>query len=122
MRFILVVLLVVIFGYSLTLVLFNQSVTQVDLVFGLVPSMNLGLLLVITLGLGIIIGLLLGVLVFRVVQTRWEIKRLNKELDVVRARHIQAAAAAAAATAAASAVPVAVPVKPEETTIIPPMM
>jgi putative membrane protein len=61
---------------------------------------NLGILLVITLVLGVIIGLLLGVLVFRVIQTRWEIGRLNKELELVRARHIQAAAAAATATAA----------------------
>ncbi|WP_410211464.1 LapA family protein [Aquirhabdus sp.] len=121
MRFILVILLVAVFGYSLTLVLFNQSVTQVDLLFAQVPTMNLGLLLVITLGLGIIVGLLLGVLVFRVVQTRWEIKRLNKELDVVRARHIQAAAAAAAATAAAASAAPA-PVKHEETNIVPPMM
>jgi putative membrane protein len=128
-RFILVVILIAIFGYSLALVLFNQPQTQVDLLFAAVPSMNLGLLLVLTLGLGIIVGLLLGVLVFRVIQSRWEIKRLNKELDTVRARHVQAAAAAAAAAATAAATHAAVqPVAPapapayEDKTIVPPMM
>jgi len=103
-RFLLMLLLFILFGYSLALVFTNHADTPVDLLFAVVPAMNLGLILVITLGLGIVVGLLLGVLVFRVVQNGWEIKRLKKELDVVRARHIQAAAAAAAATAAASTV------------------
>ncbi len=103
MRFIFLILLIALFGYSLALVVYNHaSNPQVELVFATVPAMNLGILLVITLILGIVTGLLLGVLVFRVVQTRWEIGRLNKELELVRARHIQAAAAAAAATATAA--------------------
>jgi putative membrane protein len=103
MRFIFLILLVALFGYSIALVVYNHaSNPQVELVFATVPAMNLGILLVITLVLGVIIGLLLGVLVFRVIQTRWEIGRLNKELELVRARHIQAAAAAAAATATAA--------------------
>ncbi len=125
MRFILVVILIAIFGYSLALVLFNQPLTQVDLLFAQVPSMNLGLLLVLTLGLGIIVGLLLGVLVFRVIQSRWEIKRLNKELDIVRARHVQAAAAAAAAAASAAAAPPVTPTAQpayDDKNIVPPMM
>ncbi|MDE2420047.1 MAG: LapA family protein [Gammaproteobacteria bacterium] len=104
MRFIFLILLIALFGYSLALVIYNHaSNPQVELVFATVPAMNLGILLVITLMLGVITGLLLGVFVFRVVQTRWEIGRLNKELELVRARHIQAAAAAAAATATAAA-------------------
>lgn len=126
MRFILVIILIVIFGYSLALVLFNSQPTPVDLLFAQVPSMNLGLLLVLTLGLGIIVGLLLGVLVFRVIQSRWEIKRLNKELDTVRARHVQAAAAAAAAAASAAAqtqvTPPAQTPAYDEKNIAPPMM
>ena len=129
MRFILVVVLIVIFGYSLALVLFNSQPTPVDLLFAQVPSMNLGLLLVLTLGLGIIVGLLLGVLVFRVIQNRWEITRLNKELDVVRARHVQAAAAAAAAAASAATLQAQVPVHAptpapayDDKNIVPPMM
>lgn len=120
MRFLFFILLIALFGYSLALVLANSINTQVDLLFAQIPTMNLGLLLVMTLVLGVIIGLLLGVLVFRVVQTRWEITRLNKELELVRARHIQAAAAAAAATATTSTTPA--PVKRDDVTIVPPMM
>ncbi len=112
MRFILFVLLIAIFGYSMALVLFNGTTLTVDLIFLTITSMNLGLLLVLTLGLGVLIGLLLGVFVFRVVQTRWEIGRLNKELELVRARHVQAAAAAASAT----------PMKHDDVTTIPPLM
>ncbi|HEY4714099.1 MAG TPA: LapA family protein [Aquirhabdus sp.] len=118
MRFIFLILLIVLFGYSMALVLFNSAPTPVDLVFAEIPMMNLGLLLVMTLVLGIITGLLLGVHVFRVIQTRWEIKRLNKELELVRARHIQAAAAAAAATTIATPASV----KHDDVTIVPPMM
>jgi len=119
MRFIFLIILIALFGYSLALVLANSINTQVDLLFAQIPTMNLGLLLVMTLVLGVITGLLLGVLVFRVVQTRWEITRLNKELELVRARHIQAAAAAAAATASVAA---PAPVKRDDVTIVPPMM
>ena len=125
MRFIFLILLIALFGYSLALVVYNHaSNPQVELVFATVPAMNLGILLVMTLVLGIVTGLLLGVLVFRVVQTRWEIGRLNKELELVRARHIQAAAAAAAATATSTSVSAhATPPlsKPDEP-IIPPMI
>jgi len=109
MRFIFLILLIALFGYSLALVIYNHaSNPQVELVFATVPAMNLGILLVITLILGIVTGLLLGVFVFRVVQTRLQLGRLNKELELVRARHIQAAAAAAAASATSQAL------KPEE--------
>jgi len=123
MRFIFLILLIALFGYSLALVIYNHaSNPQVELVFATIPAMNLGILLVITLMLGIVTGLLLGVLVFRVFQMRWEISRLNKELELVRARHIQAAAAAAAASAvAANATTTIQAPKPEET-IIPPAM
>lgn len=119
MRFLFIILLIALFGYSMALVLANGINTQVDLLFAQIPKMNLGLLLVMTLVLGVITGLLLGVFVFRVIQTRWEIKRLNKELELVRARHIQAAAAAAAAT-----ISVATPalVKHDDVMIVPPMM
>ncbi|MEY2863974.1 MAG: hypothetical protein RLY58_1681 [Pseudomonadota bacterium] len=100
MRFVLIVLLVLVFGYSLALVFLNNLDATVNLVFTQAPAMNLGLLLIITLSLGIIIGLLLGLQVFRVFQLRWEITRLKKELEQVRSRHIQAAAAAAAAAGA----------------------
>ena len=122
MRFIFLILLIVLFGYSLLLVVYNhESNPPVELVFTTVPAMNLGVLLVVTLVLGVLAGLLFGVLVFRVIQTRWEITRLNKELELVRARHIQAAAAAAAATATATAVMPSV-VKHDDVTIVPPMM
>ena len=97
MRFILTVLLVLVFGYSLALVLFNSLPAEVNLIFTQVPAMNLVLLLIITLGLGLIAGLLLGLQVFGVFQSSWEIKRLKKELDQLRTRHLQAASNAAAA-------------------------
>lgn len=96
MRFLLIVLLVLVFGYSLALVLANNLDATVNLVFTQVPAMNLGLLLIITLCLGVVLGLLIGLQVFRVFQLHWEVSRLKKELDQTRSRHIQAAAAAAA--------------------------
>ena len=66
MRYFLVVLLIVLFGYSLALVLQNGTELSVNLLFTEVPAMRLGLLLLITLALGIVVGLLLGVQIFRV--------------------------------------------------------
>ena len=79
MRVILMVILFLIFGYSLGLVLVNSSEVAVNLLFTQSPSMNLGLLLIICLGLGVLIGLLLALLLFKVLQNKWEINRLNKE-------------------------------------------
>lgn len=100
MRYVLIALLVVIFGYSLALVLQNPTELPVDLLFTQVPAMRLGLLLLLTLALGIVVGLLLGVQVFRVFQTNWEIKRLRKDIDHLRKEQIQLAQQAAADAAA----------------------
>ena len=54
MRIILIALLVVLFGYSLALVLQNSTELSVDLLFTQIPAMRLGLLLLITLALGIV--------------------------------------------------------------------
>lgn len=99
MRYVLVVLLVVIFGYSLALVLQNSTELSVDLLFAEVPAMRLGLLLLLTLVLGIVIGLLLGVQVFRVFHNNWEIKRLRKDIEHLRKEQIQIAQTAAAEVA-----------------------
>ncbi len=100
MRYVLVVLLLALFGYSLALVLQNSTELSVDLLFTQVPAMRLGLLLLITLGLGITLGLLIGVQVFRVFQNSWEIKRLRKDIEHLRKEQIQVAQAAAAEAAA----------------------
>ncbi|MCH7335221.1 lipopolysaccharide assembly protein LapA domain-containing protein [Acinetobacter sp. NIPH 2699] len=100
MRYILIALLVVIFGYSLALVLQNPTELPVDLLFTQVPAMRLGLLLLLTLALGVVVGLLLAVQVFRVFQTSWEIKRLRKDIDHLRKEQIQLAQQAAAEVAA----------------------
>ena len=100
MRYVLVVLLIVLFGYSLALVLQNSTELSVDLLFSQVPAMRLGLLLLLTLALGIIVGLLLGIQIFRVFQTSWEIKRLRKDIDHLRKEQIQTAQLAAAEVAA----------------------
>lgn len=97
MRIVLIVLLLLLFGYSIALVLANSINVNVNLLFSHVPAMNLGLLLIITISLGVLLGLLLGLQVFRVFQLHWEIARLKKEVENVRAQHIKAAAAAAQA-------------------------
>lgn len=100
MRFILIILLIVLFIYSLALVLLNAPPVSVDLWFTHVPEMRVGLLVLITLALGMVLGLLLGVQVFRVFQNHWEIKRLNKEIERLRQEQIQTAQLAAAEAAA----------------------
>lgn len=99
MRYVLIALLVAIFGYALALVLQNPAELQVDLLFTQVPAMRLGLLLLLTLALGVVVGLLLGVQVFRVFQNSWEIKRLRKDIDHLRKEQIQLAQQAAAEAA-----------------------
>ena len=100
MRYVLVAILVILFGYSLALVLQNGTELSVDLLFTQVPAMRLGLLLLITLALGLVLGLLLGVQVFRVFQNSWEIKRLRKDIEYLRKEQIHAAQLAAAQAAA----------------------
>lgn len=100
MRYVLIALLIAIFGYALALVLQNPAELQVDLLFTQVPAMRLGLLLLLTLALGVVVGLLLGVQVFRVFQNSWEIKRLRKDIDHLRKEQIQLAQQAAAEAAA----------------------
>lgn len=67
MRFLVLIVLFLIFGYSLALVIANSTQTAVNLLFIDVPSMNLGLLLIISIK-GLIAGLLLGLILFRVIQ------------------------------------------------------
>ncbi len=112
MRFVLLILLLLVFAYSLALVLMNNLSTPVDLIFAHIPAMNLGVLLIISLVLGVALGLLLGLQLFRVFQMRWEIARLNKELEQARTRHIQAATAAAAAVSQKPLHPAEIPTKP----------
>lgn len=100
MRYVLVALLIVLFGYSLAIVLQNGTELSVDLLFTQVPAMRLGLLLLLTLVMGLVLGLLLAVQIFRVFQTNWEIKRLRKDIDHLRKEQIQTAQLAAAEAAA----------------------
>lgn len=78
MRILLLVLLFLSFAYALGLVLANNTDIGVNLLFTQAPAMNLGLLLILGLILGIIIGILLALLMFRVLQNKWEISRLQK--------------------------------------------
>ena len=84
MYLILIVMLVALFGYSLMLVLTNNGMVAVNLLFADVPQMNLGLLLIATLALGIVIGMLIALIAFRVLQMRFEIGRLKKEKQVLK--------------------------------------
>lgn len=84
MRFIVLIVLFLIFGYSLALVIANSTETAVNLLFTSVPTMNLGLLLIICIVLGVIAGLLLGLILFRVIQMKLENQRMAKELTKIR--------------------------------------
>lgn len=95
MRYVVVILLLVLFGYSMALVLLNGSESSVDLVFTQIPAMRLGLLLLITVGLGIIVGLLLGLQVFHVIQNKMEITRLKKEIQALKQTQMQEVASKA---------------------------
>ena len=78
MRILLLVLLFLSFAYSLGLVLANNTEVGVNLLFSQAPTMNLGLLLILCLIFGIVIGMILALLIFRVLQNKWEISRLQK--------------------------------------------
>ena len=82
MRYVLVILLLLVFGYSLALVLQNGTEVSVDLLFTQVPAMRLGLLLLLTLSLGIVVGLLLGVQVFRVFRVIGKLNDYVKILNI----------------------------------------
>lgn len=101
MRYVLFILLIIVFGYSLALVLQNSTELSVDLLFIEVPAMRLGLLLLITLSLGVILGLLAGIQVFQVFQKGWEIQRLRKDIEHLREEQIEAAKIAGAQAQAA---------------------
>ena len=90
MRILLLLLLFLSFAYSLGLVLANNTEVGVNLLFSQAPTMNLGLLLILCLTLGIIIGMLLALLIFRVLQNKWEISRLQKENINLRKQITQA--------------------------------
>lgn len=105
MRFILIILLVALFVYSLALVLLNATPVAVNLWFTIVPEMRVGRLVLITLALGVVLGLLLGVQVFRVFQNTWEIRRLRKDIEHLRKEQIQVAQHAAAEAAASAVMP-----------------
>lgn len=90
MHIILIILLCLAFAYALALVLFNNSQVLVDLVFSQSPAMNLGLLLIICLVLGVVIGIILALLMFRVLQNKWEISRLRKEITALQGKLTEA--------------------------------
>lgn len=89
MRYLVAILLFVVFGYSLMLVLVNNHQVEVSLIFTQVPQMNLGLLLIICILLGLIAGVLLSIILFKVVQIRLENQRLQKELTKTQEKLMQ---------------------------------
>lgn len=86
MYIVLIILLVLLFGYSLMLVLANNSVIAVNLLLTQVPAMNLGLLLIVSLVLGVGIGMLIALIAFKVLPMRLEISRLKKEKIALQAK------------------------------------
>lgn len=90
MNILLIILLVATSVCSIALVLLNNSEVSVNLLFSNLESMNLGLLLVTATALGVLIGILLALLMFRVLQNKWEISRLKKELNLVQSQLTEA--------------------------------
>lgn len=86
MYILLVIALVALFGYSLVLVLTNNAVVSINLLFSQVPAMNVGLVLIISLILGVAIGMLLSLVVFRVFQMKLEIGRLKKDKHALQTK------------------------------------
>lgn len=86
MNILLIIILVALFGYSLMLVLTNNSEVAVNLLMAQVPSMNLGLILIISLVLGIVIGMLIALIIFKVLPMKLEIGRLKKEKTALQVK------------------------------------
>lgn len=89
MRYLVAILLFIVFGYSLMLVIINNQQVNVNLLFSNVPQMNLGLLIIICITLGVIAGILLALILFRVLQLKLENQRLSKELTQSRDKLMQ---------------------------------
>lgn len=89
MRYVVAILLFIIFAYSLMLVIVNNQQVDVNLLFSNVPQMNLGLLSIICIMLGIVAGILLALILFRVLQMKLENQRLNKELKQTQDKLMQ---------------------------------
>lgn len=79
MRYILLLILFVFFGYAIGLVITNNQELPVNLLFVQSPEMNLGSLLIMAMILGVVIGILLSIQLFKVIQNKWEISQLKKE-------------------------------------------
>lgn len=79
MRYILLLILFVFFGYAIGLVITNNQELPVNLLFAQSPEMNLGSLLIMAMILGVVIGILLSIQLFKVIQNKWEISQLKKE-------------------------------------------
>lgn len=89
MRYLVAILLFLVFGYSLMLVIINNQQVDVNLLFSTVPQMNLGLLIIICIMLGVIAGILLALILFKVLQMKLENQRLNKELTQAQDKLMQ---------------------------------
>lgn len=89
MSLFLMILLLIFFGYSLVLVLANNSEVAVNLLFSQAPTTNLGLVLILTTALGILIGVLLALLLFKVLQNKLELRKLRKEISTLESRLLE---------------------------------
>lgn len=83
MSLFIIILLVVFFAYSIALVLANNSEVAVNLLFSQLPNTNLGLVLILTIALGVLIGILIAILLFKVLQNKFEIHKLKKDVDAL---------------------------------------
>ena len=89
MRVIFIIITLIAFAFAPALVLLNNQLTDVNLVFAQIAGMNTGLLLIIVLALGIFIGMLLSLQLFRVFQLKWENARLVKQVKSLEAQKLE---------------------------------
>ncbi len=89
MRVIFIIITLIAFAFALALVLLNNQLTDVNLVFTQIAGMNTGLLLIIVLALGVFIGILLSLQLFRVFQLKWENARLVKQVKSLEAQKLE---------------------------------
>lgn len=99
MRYVLVALLIVLFGYSLALVLQMGPSCRLTFVHSS-SSHAFGVIVITDPGTGCCCWTFTGCADFPVFQTSWEIKRLRKDIDHLRKEQIHTAQLAAAEAAA----------------------
>lgn len=84
---VLVWLLLMVYGFWL--IMTNQQMVGLNLLFVEVAPLNSGLLVVLSFMLGCVLGLFAAVFVWRVIPLRWQLRQTHKELATLRKQYIK---------------------------------